>query len=221
MDGNRRWAKNRAASTDVGHTSGADTLMEVVEGAKELGIKTLTTYSFSTENWLRSETEVQLIMQIVETYLTNQLPTMLENGVRLETIGDTEVLPDRVKQALDRAKAATQHCTDITLVLALSYGSRDEIVRATKRIVDDIDQKKLQRDQLTEEVFASYLDTAPWPDPELYIRPGGEMRVSNFLLWQCSYSEIYVTETLWPDFTPRHLLEAIKTFQQRKRRYGS
>jgi len=217
MDGNRRWARKRDLPDAMGHWEGADVLTEIVRAASELGIKTMTMYVFSTENWQRSEDEVEALMNILEFNLVRKRQQMVDEGVRLSSIGNLSRLPASVQNALDETKKATAHCTRINLVLAINYGGRDEIRRAVAKIIE----QKISPEQVTEELIAKHLDTAPFGDPDLVIRPSGEYRLSNFLLWQVSYAEIYVTQTLWPDFTPKNLLEAVIDFQSRKRRRGA
>lgn len=219
-DGNRRWARKQEFSTQEGHNQGADILMDIVKSGQELGIKTMTFYTFSTENWQRSPEEVDALMWLLQTYLTDQLQEMLDWGIRFDCIGDLTRIPEELYQTIVRIKAETAHCTGVEMVLALNYGSRDEICRAIKHVVADCREMKLQPEDLSPQIFSTYLDTAPWGDPELLIRTSGEMRISNFLLWQLSYSEIFVSTVLWPDFKPFHLFEAIYTFQQRDRRLG-
>lgn len=216
MDGNRRWAKEQGLSPIMGHWKGAEVLMEIVKAASELGVKTLTVYAFSTENWSRSEDEIEGLMDIIEVYLSRKKDYMVREGVRLDTIGDVSKLPQRVIDALNETKKATEGCDKINLVLALNYGGRNEIKRAISKIIDD----KIESSAVTENLISGYLDTHPWGDPELVIRTSGELRVSNFLLWQISYSEIYVSEVLWPEFTPQHLFEAALEFHKRGRRLG-
>ena len=219
-DGNRRWAKKRFFNILDGHREGADTLMEIVKSAKELGVKEVTFYSFSTENWNRPQDEVVALMTLFEQYISNQCEEMIQSGIRLDTIGDLSSLPQFLNTTIQNTKEKTKTCQDITLILALNYGSRDELCRALKKIVKDCDQHKLKKEEISEETISHYLDTTPWGDPDLLIRTSGELRVSNFLLWQISYSEIHVAPVLWPDFTPQHLLEAIIDFQGRQRRWG-
>lgn len=216
MDGNRRWAQKQGLPKLMGHWEGAEVLTDIVKGAAELGVKTLTVFCFSTENWTRSETEVNSLMDILEVYLAQKQDLMIRRGVKLEAIGDISALPERVRIAFENAKNATAHCSKITLVLALNYGGRDEIRRAMTKIL----QLQLKPSELTEELIANHLDTSTYGDPDLLIRTSGELRVSNFLLWQISYAEIYTTEVLWPDFMPKHLFEAILEFQSRERRKG-
>ena len=219
-DGNRRWAKKRLSSIQAGHREGADTLMEIVKSAKELGIKGITFYSFSTENWNRPPEEVIALMALFTTYLTEQREEMVESGIKLETIGDLHALPSFLQSTIRDTKAATEDCDKISLILALNYGSRDEICRAIRTMMDDYDHQRLKKEEINETMISRYLDTQKWGDPELLIRTSGELRVSNFLLWQISYSEIHVAPVLWPDFTPQHLIEAIVDYQGRQRRWG-
>lgn len=219
-DGNRRWARKRLASIAQGHEQGADTLLEIVRAARELEIKELTFYSFSTENWNRSPEEIMALMTLYALYLTEQREKMVQNGVKVHTIGDLSSLPLFLQEAIVEAKAATENCDQIDLILALNYGSRDELCRAFRTILEDYDRQALQKEDINETTISRYLDTSRWGDPELLIRTSGELRVSNFLLWQISYSEIHVAPVLWPDFTPDHLLEAILDYQRRQRRWG-
>lgn len=220
MDGNRRWAERQGKPVEMGHWYGAEQLDLIVQAASELGIKVLTVYSFSTENWKRPEHEVSTLMQLLEAYLINKREKLVREGVRLKAIGDTASLPENVKKALAETMQATKNGDKIDLILALNYGGRDEIRRAVLKIAEAEKQGKLRWEDLTEGTISSYLDTAPWPDPDLFIRPSGVERLSNFLIWQVSYSEIYVTEVLWPDFSAKDLLKAVIEFQKRTRRFG-
>ncbi len=220
MDGNRRWAKQFNLPYMAGHWKGADTLTKIVKAASELGVKVLTVYSFSTENRNRLPEEVEALMDLFHVRLSEQKESMIRDGVRLGTIGDIERLPERVKRALEDVKEATRHGNKIDLVLALNYGGRDDIRRAIKAIVEDCVSGKVASKEISEQLIASYLDTASWGDPQLLIRTSGELRISNFLLWQISYSEMYVTDVLWPDFNEKNLLSAIIEYQRRHRRYG-
>lgn len=216
MDGNRRWAKQRNLPPMMGHLEGAETLTEVLRGAAELGVKTLTVYAFSTETWRRPKGEVEDLMNIFELYLMRKKELMVRDGVRLNAIGDLPRLPERVLAAFSQTKKATEHCDRINLVLALNYGGRDEIRRAVVEIL----KEGIDPDTLTEESIAKHLDTSPYGDPELLIRTSGELRLSNFLLWQSSYAEIFSSEVLWPDFSPKDLLKAVFAYQSRNRRLG-
>jgi undecaprenyl diphosphate synthase len=219
-DGNRRWAKNRFTLPFKGHQVGADTLIRVAKASQELGIKTVTFYVFSTENWNRSGQEVAALMWLLENFLKTRLSDMLDCGARLRVIGNIEALRPSAIKLIQEVTAATAHCDKINLVLAVNYGGRDDIRRAVENIAEDVSQGKLSKDQISESLISKYLDTAEWEDPDLLIRTSGESRISNFLLWQLSYAEIYVTPVFWPDFTSTHLLEAIVDFQKRQRRLG-
>jgi undecaprenyl diphosphate synthase len=218
MDGNRRWARQKGLTPIAGHWEGAEVLTDVVRAASEIGIETVTVYAFSTENWLRSEQEVESLQNLFEVYLKSKKEAMLRDGIRLDTIGDLCRFPLSLQEAFEEVKRATDHCRKINLVLALNYGARDEIRRAMVKIFEKAE--KMSPEELTEELISKHLDTSRWGDPELMIRTSGEHRLSNFLLWQISYAEIYVTEKLWPDFSPKDLLEAIEDFQKRGRRLG-
>ncbi len=219
-DGNRRWAKKIKENVNSGHREGADTLRDVVRACRSVGVQVLTIYTFSTENWNRSPEEIRVLMWILETNLAEQCDMMVKEGIRLATIGDLSKLPSNVQNRIAMTKEITSNCDEMTLVLAINYGSRDEIRRTFKKMLQDYNQGCFKEEDITESMIASYLDTSPWGDPDLLIRASGEMRVSNFLLWQVSYSEIFVTDTLWPDFTPNLLLEALLEFQKRERRLG-
>jgi undecaprenyl diphosphate synthase len=219
-DGNRRWAKKRLSNIEAGHREGADTLMEIVKACKELNIKGITFYSFSTENHKRTRGEVMALMLLFASYLTEKREEMIQNGIKLETIGDVSSFPYFLRRAIRKTKCATKECNKIDLILALNYGSRDELCRAFRAMLNDYDQKLLSKEDINEETISRYLDTHEWQDPELLIRTSGELRLSNFLLWQISYSEIHVSPVLWPDFTPQHLIEAILDYQGRERRWG-
>jgi len=220
MDGNRRWAKRQGLPPMIGHWKGADTLTKIVRAASELGIKALTVYAFSTENWARSKEEIDALMHLFKVYLDKERDAMVREGVKLGTIGDLTRLPAFVVDALNESKRATQHSNKIDLVLAINYGGRDDIRRAVVAIVADVEKGKLDKSQISEGLIADYLDTAKWPDPELLIRTSGEKRQSNFLLWQLSYSEFYHADVLWPDFDEKELLKAVLECQIRQRRFG-
>jgi len=219
-DGNRRWAKRQQFPTKEGHREGADTIIETVKAGKELGIKAFTFYIFSTENWARPEDEVQTLMWLLHTYLIEQRPILIKNEIRLKTIGDLSKIPPYVLEALEGTVQATASCDKVDLIFAINYGGRDDLKRAFSKIAHDIQAQKLSLEEISEPLISSYLDTSDWPDPDLLIRTSGEMRISNFLLWQISYAEVYVTSTLWPDFTPRDLLDAVISYQKRERRLG-
>lgn len=219
-DGNRRWAKQQQMQASEGHREGSDNLIEIVRAGKELGVKTFTFYLFSTENWSRPQEEIDALMWLLHTYLIEQRPTFLEEGTRLCTIGDLSPLPDYVKETIRETKEITASCHEVDLIFALNYGSRNEMTRAVKAIVNDIQDNKIDKSTITEELISQYLDTASWQDPDLLIRTSGELRLSNYLLWQISYAEIYSSSVLWPDFTPYHFFEAILSYQKRERRLG-
>ncbi len=220
MDGNRRWAKLRGLPPMMGHWEGAEVLIDVVRSAIELGVKTLTVYSFSTENWERPGDEIDALMNIFEVYLIRNRELMVREGIRLDAIGDLSRLPSRVISAFEETKAVTQKGDKINLVLALNYGARDEIRRAMIKILEENQRNKVQIESVTEEFISSHLDTSKWGDPDLFIRTSGELRLSNFLLWQISYAELYMTEVSWPDFSSQNLYDAVSCFQQRHRRRG-
>lgn len=216
-DGNRRWAMKQKRGTEFGHRAGCDILMDIVEAADEIGIDYLTFYTFSTENWRRSKLEIDTLMALLEQYLTEQRPRMVEKGVKLLTIGDLKKLPPGINRVIEESKKATEQCTSIHLILALNYGSREEICRAVRKMI----AAGCTPEEVNEERLSHYLDTSAIPDPELLIRSSGEKRLSNYLLWQSSYTEIFLTETLWPDFRPIDFLKAIEEYQRRERRIGS
>lgn len=220
MDGNRRWAKRQGLPAMMGHWKGAETLMKIVRAASELGIKTLTVFSFSTENWTRARDEVDALMHLFKVYLIKERGAMAKEGVRLQAIGDLKRLPPSVLNELELSKIYTAHCKKIDLVLAINYGGRDDIRRAFIAMMADVEKGELLKEQISEKLISRYLDTAQWPDPELLIRTSGESRQSNFLLWQLCYSEFYLTDILWPDFNEHALLQAIRNVQQRQRRLG-
>lgn len=219
-DGNRRWAKKQASSVEKGHHQGARTLADIVMASKELGIRTMTLYLFSTENWSRPAEEVKAFLWLLETFLQHQLPTMLEGGVRFHTIGTLSRLPESTCKVIENIKESTLNGDKFDLIAAINYGGRDEIVRTYKKMLADYSKGKFQSEEITEELIAQYLDTSPWGDPDLFIRTSGEKRISNFLLWQVAYAELYLTDVLWPDFRPQHLFEALCYFQSRDRRMG-
>ncbi len=220
MDGNGRWAKKKGAARIFGHQNAVTAVREVTEGCAELGISYLTLYAFSTENWSRPKHEVNGLMQLLVSTLKKEISTLQDNNVRLTTIGETETLPSRCQNELHEAMEMTRNNTGLVLVLALSYSGRWEITTAARNIARDVQQGELKIDDINAEMFSSYLTTSGIPDPELLIRTSGEMRVSNFLLWQIAYSELYITDTLWPDFRRNDLYEAILAYQKRERRFG-
>ncbi len=221
MDGNGRWAKKRGLNRIAGHQKGIKSVRDVVRTSRELGIGWLTLYAFSEENWKRPEYEVKALMTLLNRYLKAELKEMQDNGIRLACIGQTEKLPPEVQRTLWRTIEKTAHNKDMTLVLALSYGGRQEIIGAIKNMLQDIEKNTLNVKQITEERLSKYLYTSGIPDPDLLIRTSGEYRISNFLLWQIAYTEIFITPTLWPDFHKERYLEALLDYQKRERRFGS
>jgi undecaprenyl diphosphate synthase len=220
MDGNGRWADRRKLPRTAGHRAGIESVRAVVELCGELEIPVLTLYAFSAENWKRPGREVNALMRLLLEQLREQTPELNENNVQLRVIGNMGRLPARVVREIDRSIDATKDNTGLILNLALSYGSRQEIVQAVRAIVADVSGGKLKAGDINEDVLAQYLYTAGLPDPDLLIRTSGEMRISNFLLWQLAYAEIYVTDVLWPDFREKDLLLALLSYQQRERRFG-
>ncbi len=220
MDGNGRWAKKKGFPRVAGHQRGVETVREMVEASVELGIEYLTLYTFSTENWKRPKDEVSTLMRLIVKSLQNETNELHANNVRLTSIGNLEVLPKVVQNELELAIQKTKNNKALTLNLALSYSGRWELTNAFKNIIDLYDKGGIKKEDITEELISEFLTTRGIPDPDLLIRSGGELRISNFLLWQIAYSEIYVTETLWPDFKTKCLLEAIRDFQRRERRFG-
>jgi len=220
MDGNRRWASKKGFPAHMGHWKGVESIDTVVEFAKEIGIKTLTLFAFSTENWNRSAKELQSLMDLFFFFLKKRKKTMIKQGIKFSIIGDLTPFSCSLKKLIQDVKEHTAPGKSLELVIALNYGSRNEILRGVKKIIDDIEHKKISKQEVTENLFSEYLDTCHWQDPDLLIRTSGEKRLSNFLLWQLSYSEIYVTETLWPDFGKNEFCMAIEEYQNRERRFG-
>lgn len=220
MDGNGRWAVKRGLPRSVGHRAGVKSLREVVRLAGELGIGALSAYAFSTENWRRPPEEVSFLMELFVEYAERELAELQRNEVRVKVIGRLEGLPERVREAIARLERETLKGERLTLNLAVNYGARWEIVDAVRAIARKVKEGKLQPEEIDEKVFSSHLYTAGLPDPDLLIRPAGEMRVSNFLLWQLAYTEFYVTPVLWPDFGRVEFLQALVSFQRRERRFG-
>lgn len=220
MDGNGRWATSRNQPRIFGHQHGVNAVRESTEACAELGIKFLTLYAFSTENWNRPITEVDALMSLLIETIHQEIPTLNKNKVRLKAIGDLSKLPDATKKALQEAIALTDQNDRMDLVLALNYSGRWDIAQAAKRLAEDAKKGLLDPEQLDEHKFASYLNTAGIPDPELLIRTSGESRVSNFLLWEIAYAELLFLPVFWPEFTKEHIYEAIVDFQNRERRFG-
>lgn len=220
MDGNGRWAKERGWIRIKGHEQGAQSVQEALDACLEAGVEYLTLYAFSSENWKRPKLEVQGLMKLLEHYLGNKVEEMNKNGIRFHAIGRLSELPPAVQKRLQKAIAVTAHNKKMTLTLALNYGSRNEIVDAVKAIAQEVQQGDLPLEKINEETISNHLYTAGMPDPDLFIRTSGEYRISNFLLWQLSYTEIYVTQKFWPDFKKGDLLSVIEDFKKRERRFG-
>ncbi|ENQ3106612.1 Undecaprenyl pyrophosphate synthetase [Bacillus sp. 491mf] len=220
MDGNGRWAKRRAMPRIAGHHEGMQVVKKITKFASKLGVKVLTLYAFSTENWKRPKVEVDYLMKLPEEFLGTFLPELVEENVQVRVIGQKDRLPTHTRRAMDKAIEDTKENTGLILNFALNYGSRDEIVSAVQNMVKDSKEGKLCSEDITEEMISSYLMTRTLPDPDLLIRTSGELRISNFMLWQIAYTEFCFTDVLWPDFTEEHLLQSITDFQNRGRRFG-
>lgn len=220
MDGNGRWAKKKLLSRIKGHEKGIDAVRAVVEACREIGIKYLTLYAFSAENWRRPSSEVNALMKLLKNYLLKERDNLIKNEIQLRAIGNFNRLPENVRETLFQVVRDTKSGNKMTLILALSYGARWEIVEAALQIAREINTKKIKEEDVTPKVFSRYLNTSPFPDPDLLIRTSGELRLSNFLLWQLAYTELYITPTLWPDFTKEDLIQAIEDYQRRERRFG-
>lgn len=220
MDGNGRWAKKRALPRIAGHHEGMKVVRKTTKLANELGIKTLTLYAFSTENWKRPKNEVEYIMSLPDEFLGTFLPDLIAENVQVKMMGYKDQLPPHTLRAIEKAIEDTKDNNGLVLNFALNYGSRAEILDAVKKVLNDSESGKLKETDLDDKVFSSYLMTADFSDPDLLIRTSGEIRLSNFMLWQLAYSEFWFTDVLWPDFSEEHLLEAIETFQKRQRRFG-
>ncbi len=220
MDGNGRWAKEQGEDRLFGHLHGVESVRNIVEGAAEIGINYLTLYAFSTENWDRPEQEVSGLMEILVDTIRKEVPTLNKNNIKLHVIGDIEMLPLSARQELQEALAETKSNTGLQLIMALSYSSRWELVTAIKRIAQEVQDGKIAPADITQDTLQNHLATSSFPDPELMIRTSGEYRISNFLLYQLAYAELYFTETRWPDFRKANLYDAIFNFQQRERRFG-
>ena len=220
MDGNGRWAKKKLLNRISGHMRGVDAVREVVTACRELGIRVLTLYAFSMENWKRPKEEVAALMRLLREYLLKETDEMLRTNIRLRAIGRIEDLPLDVQETLRETAQKTERCDGMVLNLALSYGGRTEILHAVQGILSDFQLGKIKPEEITLQRFSQYLWTQGLPDPDLLIRTSGELRISNFLLWQIAYTELYVTDTLWPDFDRKELLKAIADYQSRERRFG-
>lgn len=220
MDGNGRWAKQRNKDRSFGHAEGVSSVRKVTELSSDLGIKYLTLYAFSTENWNRPKQEVDTLMHLIGWAIERETPDLIKNNVHLNLIGDIDRMPVEAYDRLHRCELATAHCNGLTMTLALSYSSRWEIINATKKIATDVKNGQLDIDDIDDEVFSKNLTTHDIPDPDLLIRTGGDERISNYLLWQIAYSELYFTNILWPDFGKSEYADAIIDYQSRERRYG-
>lgn len=220
MDGNGRWARKKGFLRAIGHENGVDALRKIATASAELGIKYLTVYAFSSENWNRPKSEVNALMGLLVSSLKKELKTLTKNKIRLNTIGKTENLPDKARKELEEVMEKTAGLDKMTLTLALSYGSKEEIIQAVKDIAKEVEEEKLHASDIDENIFEKHLYTANMPHPDLLIRTSGEYRISNYLLWQIAYSELYFTDKLWPDFEAEDLYEAIWDYQNRERRFG-
>ncbi|MDF2948042.1 MAG: isoprenyl transferase [Sedimentibacter sp.] len=221
MDGNRRWAKIRNLPTSKGHKEGAMRVTDLVRNSVDLGIKYLSIYAFSTENWRRDKKEVDYLMNLLVEFVVKELDYLHKNDVKITLMGNIEDLPEKTKNEVKRSIELTKNNTKLHLNIALSYGSRNEIVNAVKKIINEYENNKINIDEINEESFKKHLFTYDMPDPDLLIRTSGEIRLSNFLLYQLAYTEFYFTDIMWPDFDKQELLKAIDNFQNRKRRYGN
>ena len=220
LDGNGRWAKKRNLPRAMGHKAGCETLEKTVEDCVRLGVECLTVYAFSTENWKRSALEVGALMKLLRFYMVKLIDVANKNNVKAVMIGDESRFEPDIRKGIKKLIEATKNNTGMIFAFAINYGGRDEIKRAVENIADDVESGKISKSDISEELISSYLDTKDLPDPDLLIRTSGELRVSNFLLWQIAYSEFYITDTLWPDFDKEELLKAIESYSHRQRRFG-
>jgi len=220
MDGNGRWAKKRGLPRIAGHRQGIKSVREITNICSDIGVKYLTLYTFSTENWNRPQKEVDALMMLLLSTIKNEIKDIHKNNLVLSTIGNIEVLPESIKKEISNGIDLTSNNTGLNLILALNYGSRQEIIVAVKNIIEKNNKDEIDSSMIDENLFSSFLSTKNIPDPDLLIRTGGELRISNFLLWQCAYTEIYLTDTFWPDFRKEKLIESITAFQKRERRFG-
>ncbi len=221
MDGNRRWARQKNMPTKMGHREGALRVTDLVKNCADLGVKYLTVYAFSTENWKRDKKEIDYLMNLLMEFVVKELNNLHKNDVKITIMGNIEDLPEKTRKEVEHSVELTKNNKTLHLNIALSYGSRNEIIRGIKNIIKEYENNKINIDEINEESFKKYLFTKDMPDPDLLIRTSGELRLSNFLLYQLAYTEFYFTDTLWPDFNKEELLKAIKSFQHRKRRYGN
>ncbi len=221
LDGNGRWAKKRRMPRNYGHSQGSKVVEQICEDAYHLGIKYLTVYAFSTENWKRPKDEVEALMKLLKNYLDTSIKTSEKNNMRVRIIGDRTGLSDDIQKKINNLEEASKANTGLNLQVAINYGSRDEIIRAVKTLSKDLDENRVALDDIDELMFSRYLDTGDIPEPDLLIRTSGEQRLSNFLLWQLAYTEFYFTDVLWPDFNKRELLMAVEYYSARNRKYGT
>lgn len=221
LDGNGRWAKKRGLPRNMGHIQGAKNVEKICEAADDLGVKYITMYAFSTENWSRPQDEVDALMKLLHSYMKNCLKRATKHDMRVRVIGDRTKLDEGVRQSILELEEGTRNNQGLNFQIALNYGGRDELVRATKRLAEDVAKGVVAAEEITEDTIRGYLDTADIPDPDLLIRPSGELRLSNFLLWQVAYSEFYFADVLWPDFKKKDLEQAILAYNKRDRRFGN
>jgi undecaprenyl diphosphate synthase len=221
LDGNGRWAKKRKMPRNYGHSQGSKVVEKICEDAYKIGIKYLTVYAFSTENWKRPKEEVDALMKLLDSYLDTSIKTSEKNNMRVRIIGDKSGLPESMRKKMEALEEASKNNTGLNFQVAINYGGRDEILRAIKALSKDLGEKRVSIDEIDEKAFSRYLDTGDIPDPDLLIRTSGEQRISNFLLWQMAYTEFYFTDVLWPDFTREELLKAIEFYSGRNRRFGN
>ena len=220
LDGNGRWAKKRFLPRNMGHAQGSKTVERIIEDAFDMGIKYLTVYAFSTENWRRPKDEVDALMKLLRDYLKTCIKRANKNNMRVRVIGDVTGLSEDLREKIEQLEEASKGNTGINFTIALNYGSRDEMIRAMKKMAGDLLAGTLKKEDITEDVFAGYLDTKGIPDPDLMIRTSGEQRLSNFMLWQLAYTEFYFTDVLWPDFNKKELKKAVEYYNGRERRFG-
>lgn len=220
MDGNGRWAKKRLLPRNAGHVQGSRVVEQICEDAYHMGIQYLTVYAFSTENWKRPREEVEAIMKLLRKYLSDCIKRSTKNNMKVRVLGDKSKLDEDIKAKIEELEKISADNTGLCFQVALNYGARDEMVRAMKKMAGKLENKELSIDEITEEAFSGFLDTRGIPDPDLVIRTSGEMRLSNFLMWQCAYSEFYFTDVLWPDFNRKELQKAVEYYAGRDRRYG-
>ena len=221
LDGNGRWAKKKLMPRNYGHTQGSKNVEKICEIAYKMGINYLTVYAFSTENWKRPKDEVDALMKLLQTYLETSIKTSTKNNMRVRVIGDKSILNDEIRKSIDNLEEASKNNTGLNFQVAINYGGRDEILRAAHAMYKELKENNTEIDHIEEEVFAKYLDTKDIPDPDLLIRTSGEQRLSNFLLWQTAYTELYFTDVLWPDFNKKELIKAVEYYSSRNRKFGA